>query len=170
MVHVSDLENEPDKFSGVRTSSLVIARLYDSSEEEEEMALNRKKGLKELLTERNKGSASKGAPQSQPFPTLPLPPSPLVGNLLLMPNLKKKRKEKEGANEGKVVPKRNPSSRRWPKTKGGPPQLKVRRPNTRPTCAIQLGTPGWSWMAQWYPRIPLSGSSRKVTPITWSRL
>ena len=41
-----ELKNELDRFSGIRTSSLVVAHIDNSSEEEEEeMALNRKKGL-----------------------------------------------------------------------------------------------------------------------------
>ena len=84
---ISDLEDEPDRFLGVRTLGLVIARIDDSSEDEEEMALNKKKGLKELLAERNKGTSG-----SQPLPAFPPPPPPIVG-LLPIPNLKKKRKE-----------------------------------------------------------------------------
>ena len=71
------------------------------------MALNLRKGLKELLTGRNKGSSSIVAPKFQPFPALP-PPSPSALNLLSMPNLKKKRKEKEGAEEGELVPQKEP--------------------------------------------------------------
>ena len=64
------------------------------------MALNRKKGLKELFAEGNKGTS-----RSQPLHTLlPPPPPPTVDLLLIpIPNLKKKRKEKEIAEEGEVV-------------------------------------------------------------------
>ena len=66
MVQVLDSEDEPDKFLGVRTSSLVIACIDDSFEEEGEMALNRrKKGLEELLMEKNKEPTQKGASRSQ---------------------------------------------------------------------------------------------------------
>ena len=50
MIQVSDIKDELDRFSSVCTS-----------EEEEEMALNRKKYLKDFLAERNKGLAFKGA-------------------------------------------------------------------------------------------------------------
>ena len=43
VVQVSDSEDELDRFSGVRTLSLIIARIDNNSEDEEEMALNRKK-------------------------------------------------------------------------------------------------------------------------------
>ena len=49
-----------DRFSGVRTSGFVVAHIDNSSEEEEEeMALNRKKGLQELLVDRAKGPTPK---------------------------------------------------------------------------------------------------------------
>ena len=64
------------------------------------MVLNSKKGLKELFTERNKGTS-----RSQPLHTLlPPPPPPTVDLLPIpIPNLKKKMKEKEIAEEGEVV-------------------------------------------------------------------
>lgn len=47
LVKVLDLEGELDKLLGVCTSGFVVARIDDSLEDEEkEMALNRKKGLK----------------------------------------------------------------------------------------------------------------------------
>ena len=69
------------------------------------MALNQRKGLKDLMVGRNKGSSSKEAPKSQlPLP-LPLPASPPRTTVCLLPilNLKKKRKEQE-VEEGEVVP------------------------------------------------------------------
>ena len=65
------------------------------------MSLNPRKGLKDILTGRNKGSSSKEAPKTQPLSSLPLPP-PLITSLLPLPNLKKKRKEQE-VEEGEVV-------------------------------------------------------------------
>ena len=93
VIHISDAEDEFDRISGVRTLCLVVANIDNSSEEEEEeMALNPRKGLKELLTGRNKGSSSKEAQRSQPLPTLSPPPPPTI-SLLLMPYLKKRMKE-----------------------------------------------------------------------------
>ena len=64
MIQVLDSEDEPDRLLGVCTSGLVIARGGNSSEEEEnEMTLNKKKGLHELLAKRDPGS--------QPLPSLP---------------------------------------------------------------------------------------------------
>ena len=60
-----DAKDEPDKLSGVQAPILVVARLDSSSEaEEEEMALNQRKGLRDLLAGRNKGSISKEVPKS----------------------------------------------------------------------------------------------------------
>lgn len=62
MIQVSDLEDEPDRSSGIRTFGFVVAHIDNSSEEEEEeMSLNRKRGLRELLADRVKGSAPKDA-------------------------------------------------------------------------------------------------------------
>ena len=68
-------------------------------EEEEEMALNRKKGLRDLLADKAKGSMPKDALGSQPPLSLPSPPPPTV-NLFAITNLKKKRKEKKLAKGG----------------------------------------------------------------------
>ena len=92
-------------------SKFIVARMDNSSEEEEKMALDRKKGLKKLLVDRAKGSVQKDTSRSQPLPTLlppPPPPPPPAVNLLAMPNLKKKRKEKEVAEEGEVVRQKEP--------------------------------------------------------------
>ena len=98
MFQVSDSEDEPNRFLGFCTLGLVIACIDESLEDEEEMALNKKKGLKELLMERNKGTSG-----SQPLLASP-PPLPPTISLLLIPNLKKMRKENEIAEEGEVVP------------------------------------------------------------------
>ena len=65
------------------------------------MAFNPRKGMKDLLSGRNKGSSSKEALKSQPLSTLP-PLLPPTTSLLPIPNLKKKRKEQE-VKEGEVV-------------------------------------------------------------------
>ena len=112
MVQVSNFEEELDRVSGVCPSGLVIVRIDDSlKDEEEEMALNQRKGLKDLLVGRKKESASTDAPGSQPLPAFPPPPSPPIIGLLPIPNLKKKRKEKE-TEEGEVVHRRTISSKK----------------------------------------------------------
>ena len=106
-MEISDSKGELDRYSIVHSPKLIVARVDSSSEEEEEMALNQRKGLKELLVGKNKGSSSKDAPRSQPLPALPFPPPPTL-NLLPLPNLKKKWKEKKGAEEGEVIPQKEP--------------------------------------------------------------
>ena len=76
-------------------------------EEEEEMAMNRKKGLHELLMDRDKGLAPKGALGFQPPVALP-PHSPPIVNPFIVANLKKKRKEKELAEEEELVSQKEP--------------------------------------------------------------
>ena len=65
MIQVSDSEDELDKSSGVYTSGFIIARITsDLEEEEEEILLERKKGLHEFLVGRAKGSTPKDASES----------------------------------------------------------------------------------------------------------
>ena len=65
VIHISDPEDEFDRTSGVCTPGLIVAKIDDSfEEEEEEMAFNLRKFLKDLLVGRNKGSSSKEAPKS----------------------------------------------------------------------------------------------------------
>ena len=72
----------------------MLAKIDDNfEEEEEEIALNPRKGLKDLLAERNKGPSSKEALKSQLPSSLPPPPPLPTTSLLLIPNLKNKRKE-----------------------------------------------------------------------------
>ena len=101
-MEILDSEGALDRSFTVHSPKLRVARVDNSSKEEEEMALNPRKGLKELLTGRNKGLLFKDALKSQPFPTLP-PPLPPTLNLLPMPKLKKKRKE-EGVEKGGAGP------------------------------------------------------------------
>ena len=85
----------------------MVARIVNNSEKEkEEMALNLRKGLRDLMTGRNKGSSSKEVLKSQVLANLPppppLPPPITTLSLLPIPNLKKKRKEQE-VEEGETV-------------------------------------------------------------------
>ena len=70
---------------------MIIVEVDNSSEEEDSMALNPRKGLRDLMVERNKGSASKEALEAQLPLTLPLPLTTTVG---LLPNLNLKKKER----------------------------------------------------------------------------
>ena len=101
-MEVSDLEGELDKSSAAHSLGLVIARVDTTFEKKEGMALNLRKGLRDLMAGRNKGSSSKDVPKSQVPPSLPPPPT-IDLSLILIPNLKKKRKEQE-LEEGEVVP------------------------------------------------------------------
>ena len=67
------------------------------------MSLNSKRGLRELLADRAKGSVPKNASRSQPPLPLP-PPLPPSVNPFSLANLKKGKKKKEVAKEGELVP------------------------------------------------------------------
>ena len=98
-VEIVDSKGVLNRSFTVCSPRLIVARLDSNSEQEQETALNSRKCLKELLARKNKGSSSKDAPRSQPFPALPPPPH-LALNLLLMPNLKKKKKGEGGSQGG----------------------------------------------------------------------
>ena len=106
VIQVSNSKEELDRSSNVRTPRFIVAQVDDSLEEKEEIALNRKKGLHELLANRAKGPASKDTSGSQP--PLALPPPPPTINPFVISNLKKKRNEKEVAEEGELVPQKEP--------------------------------------------------------------
>ena len=105
-IEVSDFEVGLDRFSAANFPRLVVARINTSSEEEEEMALNQRRSVRDLMVERNKGSFSKETPKSQVPPTLPPPPPPLPPTdlgLNAMKDLKKKRLVQD-LEEGEVAP------------------------------------------------------------------
>ena len=61
-VEISNTEGKLNRTSSVRTPGLIFAKIDDNSkEEEEEMSLNPRKGLKDLLLRRNKRLSFKEA-------------------------------------------------------------------------------------------------------------
>ena len=103
-VEVSDSEAGLDRSFAADFPRLIVARV-DFNEEEEHMALNQRRSLRDLLADRNKGSSSKEATKSQVPPNLPLPPSlpPTYLGLNVMKDLKKKRLVQD-LEEGEVAP------------------------------------------------------------------
>ena len=81
------------------------------------MALNLRRGLKDLVAGRNKGLSSKEAPQTQLPPNLPLPPFPSPPGLLLDPNLQKKNRKEKDIDEGEIVPLKSPKQQKTIKDK-----------------------------------------------------
>ena len=74
---ISDSKTKSTKLSSIHPKQLVIALIdSESKEEEEEMDLKKRPGLKGLLASRNKGGNSKKAPKTQPPFILPPPPPP----------------------------------------------------------------------------------------------
>ena len=64
VVKVPDFEDELNRVSGLHPSGLEVVHPDDSLEDEEEkMALNQRKGLRDLMAGRNKGSSFKEVPK-----------------------------------------------------------------------------------------------------------
>ena len=61
---ISDFEEELDRASIACSPKLIVARVDPNSEEDKEMDLNPRRGLKDLLIGRYKGSSSKDVPKS----------------------------------------------------------------------------------------------------------
>ena len=72
------------------------------------MALNSRRGLKDLVAGRNKGSSSKETPKTQLPPNPPLPPFPFPLSLLPNPNLQKKKRKEKDIEKGEIVPLKGP--------------------------------------------------------------
>ena len=162
-VELSNSKGEFDRSSMAHSPRLIIARVDNNSEEEEDMALNPRKGLKDILAGRNKGSSSKETPKTQLPPNLPPPhlPSPL--GILSNPNLQKKKRKEKDIEEGKMLPK-DPKQHKITKDRLRESLVKSRGPSTRPMYVFQLGTPSWNWMAGRYPKTFLSRIPKRSCP------
>ena len=64
LVELSDFEADFDKSSAAHPPRLVIAWVDTNSEEEKDMALNLRRGLKDFVARRNRRSSSKDAPKT----------------------------------------------------------------------------------------------------------
>ena len=121
LVEFLDSSIGSDESSAAHQVKLIITRPNSSSEEEEDMDLKRRPGLKGLLASRGKGQTSKEASKAQVTPSLPPPPPPPPPPLLptdlgskAFPDLKKKRPS-ENLEEGEVAPKKSAKQQRRPK-------------------------------------------------------
>ena len=121
MIQVSDSEDELDRFSSVRSSGFIFTRITSSlEEEEEEMLLERKRSLRELLIGSAKGLAPKDASGSQlPPPSRPPLTPPPLANLFAPANLKKRKMDKEVVEKGELVPYDEGVPPKMPKTTKG---------------------------------------------------
>ena len=104
-IDISDSETESLNLSSVHPKQLIITRVDSESEEEEEQMDQKKRlGLKDLLASRNKRGNSKEAPKTLPQ-VIPHPHPPTDLDLLVMPNLKKRRPNHE-LEEGELAPRK----------------------------------------------------------------
>ena len=110
-MELSDFEANLDRFSAAQSPQLVVARVDTSSQEEEEIAINPRRGLRDLVAGR-KGGLSKDVPKTQlpPNPTLPPLPSPL--GLLPDPNLQKRKRKGKEIKEGEFAPLKDPKQQK----------------------------------------------------------
>ena len=65
LVEILDSKGELDRAFATRSPKLIVTHVDPNSEEDEEMDLNPRRGLKDLLAGRNKGATSKEVPKSQ---------------------------------------------------------------------------------------------------------
>ena len=108
-VELSNSEADFDRSFATHPLRLVVDQVDTSSEEEEEMALNPRRGLKYLVA-RRKGSSSKDAPQTK----LPSnPPYPL--GLHRDPNLQRKKWKGKDIKEGEILPPKDPKQQKTAK-------------------------------------------------------
>ena len=105
IIQLPDSEDELDRHSAAHSPRLIVARVDPGSDEDEEMEINLRKGLKGLLAGRKKWGSSKEVPKSQVLANLPSPHPLPITTVGLLPylDLKKKRKVQE-VEEGEVVP------------------------------------------------------------------
>ena len=98
----------------------MVAHVVDNfKEEEEEMALNSRKVLRDLIARVNIWSSSKEVYKSQIPANLPLP-SPLpITTLSLLPilNLSKKKRKEQEVEEGELVPQKEAKQQKTAKEK-----------------------------------------------------
>ena len=112
-MELSYSEGELDRSFAVLSPRLIIARVDNNSKEEEDIALNLRKRLKDLLAGRSKGSSSNETLKTQLPPNLPLPLPPSLLGLLPNPNLqRKKRKERERSRRVRLPHQRTKNSRK----------------------------------------------------------
>ena len=109
-MELSDSKGELDKSSLAHSSRLIIAHVDNISKEEEDMSLNPRKGLKDLLAGRSKGSSSKKAPKTQLPPNLPPSPSSFSVRPAPQSELAKEEEERERDRGGGDCPTEGPKT------------------------------------------------------------
>ena len=146
LVELSDSKAELDRLSATHSPRLVVTQIEISSEEEE-MALNPRRSLRDLVAGR-KGSSSKDALKTQLPPNPPLPPLPSLPSPLSLypdPNLQKKKRKGRLPHQRSQNSKKTNNGRQREtlvESKEDPLRAAVRRPQHT-----------------WAPRLELDGTS-----------
>ena len=157
MVQASNLGEKPDRSSIVCPSELIVTCIDSSSKEEDKMPLdNRKKGLHELLAGKVKRSVPKDTSGSQVPPVLPPPPSSI--NPFAPANFKKRKKDKEVAEEGEMIPFDEGVPPKLPKmTKGKGRASSIESKKVKPLAEVHPPA------QEWIPQLEMGG-----TAIPWN--
>ena len=102
IIQLPDSEDELDRQSAAHSPRLIIACVDSSSEEDEKMDINPRRGLKGLLFARNKGGPSKDAPKSQvPSSCQSFTSSSSPYDFSRIAPLSRLKEEEEGARSGR---------------------------------------------------------------------
>ena len=152
-IEVSDSKAGLDRFSAADFPRLLVARI-ETTEEEEEMALNQRRSLKDLMIERNKGSSLKETPKSQVPPILPPPPPlpPIDLGLNAMKDLKKKRSVQD-LEEGEVASQKGTKQQ---KTTKDPKDKRFSSVDSREEQTLAEVCPQYR---TWSPRLEVDGAA-----------
>ena len=98
-VELSNSDADLDRLSTAHSPRLLVTRIDMSSDEEEKMALNPRRGL----NPGRKKALSKDVPQTQLPPAHPFPLLPSPFGLHLDPNLQKKKRKGKKIEEGEII-------------------------------------------------------------------
>ena len=146
-------EAEIDRLLAANTPGLVVAQI-DSDFKEEEMALNQRRSLQDLMASRNKGATSQEVPKSQVPPTLPPPPAllPTDPGLQAMRDLTKKRPLPE-IKEGELPPQKGMKHQKTAKDLKDKRSLSVESREEQNQAKVRLSQRVWS------PRLEVDGAA-----------
>ena len=156
-VDISNSKTKSVNRSSVHPKQLIITQANSKSEEEEEQMDQKKRpGLKGLLSSRNKGGSSKEAPKTQP-PVIPPPPPPTDLDLLVMPNLKKRRPDQE-VEEGVLVPRKENKQQ---KTTKDPRDKRGNSVDSKDEVEVRQSQRSWA------PRLEMDGAAILYDASIW---
>ena len=121
-VKLSNSEIDFDRFSMAQSPKLIVTRVDTSSEEEIKMALNPRRGLRDLVAGRKEGP-SKDVPKTQLPPNPTLPPS----SCFPTQTCKRRRGREKRSRKGSLPHQKTHNSRKRTKRNKGRLRWRARR-------------------------------------------